>query len=51
MAYEQAQLMKEKIDLLQNYQAKSTIVNPNINDVDVFSIVSDKEYAYVNFLK
>ena len=49
MAYEQAQLMKEKIDLLQNYQAKSTIVNPNINDVDVFSIVSDKEYAYVNF--
>lgn len=51
MAYEQAQLMKEKIDLLQNYQAKSTIVNPNINDVDVFSIVSDKEYAYVNFFK
>ena len=51
MAYEQAQLMKEKIDLLENYQAKSTIVNPNINDVDVFSIVSDKEYAYVNFFK
>ena len=51
MAYEQAQLIKEKIDLLQNYQAKSTIVNPNINDVDVFSIVSDKEYAYVNFFK
>ena len=51
MAYEQAQLMKEKINLLQNYQAKSTIVNPNINDVDVFSIVSDKEYAYVNFFK
>lgn len=51
MAYEQAQLMKEKIDLLENYQAKSTIVNPKINDVDVFSIVSDKEYAYVNFFK
>ena len=47
MAYEQAPIDEEKIDLLQNYQAKSTIVNPNINDVDVFSIVSDKEYAYM----
>lgn len=51
LAFEQAQLVKEKIDLLENYQAKSTIVNPKINDVDVFSIVSDEQYAYVNFLK
>ena len=51
MAFEQAQIRKEKIALLENYQAKSTIVNPKINDVDVFSIVSDEQYAYVNFLK
>ena len=51
MAFEQAQKIKEKIELLENYQAKSTIVNPKINDVDVFSIVSDEQYAYVNFLK
>ena len=51
MAFEQAQMVKEKIALLENYQAKSTIVNPKINDVDVFSIASDEQYAYVNFLK
>ena len=51
MAFEQAQSVKEKIELLKNYQAKSTIVNPKINDVDVFSIVSDEKYAYVNFFK
>ena len=51
MAFEQAQMVKEKIELLENYQAKSTIVNPKINDVDVFSIVSDEQYAYINFFK
>jgi excinuclease ABC subunit C len=51
LAFEQAQLVKEKIELLENYQAKSTIVNPKINEVDVFSIVSDESYAYVNFFK
>ena len=44
-------MVKEKIELLESYQAKSTIVNPKINDVDVFSIVSDEQYAYVNFFK
>ncbi len=51
MKFEQAQVIKEKIDILQNYQAKSTIVNPKISNVDVFSIISDNEYAYVNFLQ
>ena len=51
MALSKAQMVKEKIALLENYQAKSTIVNPKINDVDVFSIVSDEQYAYVNFFK
>lgn len=51
LEFEQAQAVKENIDLLQKYQAKSTIVNPSITDVDVFSVISDAEYGYVNFLK
>ena len=51
MQFEQAQKIKEKLDILENYQAKSTIVNPKISNVDVFSIVSDESYAYVNFLQ
>ena len=49
--FEEAQRIKEKIDVLENYQAKSTIVNPKINNVDVFSIISDQAFAYVNFLQ
>ena len=51
MKYEEAQRIKDKIEVLENYQVKSTIVNPKINNVDVFSIISDKAYAYVNFLQ
>ena len=51
MQFEKAQRIKEKLDRLSNYQAKSTIVNPSINNVDVFSIISDKTHAYANFLK
>lgn len=51
MQYEDAQQIKEKIDILENYQSKSTVVNPKINNVDVFTIVSDESYAYVNFLQ
>ena len=51
MKFEQAQQVKEKIEILENYQVKSTIVNPKINNVDVFSIISDDAYAYVNFLQ
>ncbi len=50
-AFEKAQIVKEKYDLLEKYQAKSTIVNPALNNVDIFSIVSDEETGYVNFLK
>ena len=49
--YEEAQQLKEKIEILENYQSKSTVVNPKINNVDVFSIVSDESYAYINFLQ
>lgn len=51
LAFEKAQLIKEKIQLLENYQSKSVVVSPTINDVDVFSIISDEKYAYVNYLK
>ncbi|MGC6490742.1 MAG: excinuclease ABC subunit UvrC [Flavobacteriales bacterium] len=51
MEYEQAQKVKEKIEQLEHYQAKSSIVSPTINDVDVFAIASDQEYAFVNFFK
>ncbi len=49
--FEKAQAVKEKITLLERYQAKSTIVNPKIGEVDVFSILDSEEAAYVNFLK
>ncbi|MDX1471057.1 MAG: excinuclease ABC subunit UvrC [Flavobacteriaceae bacterium] len=51
MNFEEAQRVKEKIDILMNYQSKSTVVNPKISNVDVFSIISDPQYAYVNFLQ
>ncbi|CAM1370999.1 UvrABC system protein C [Tenacibaculum sediminilitoris] len=51
MRFEEAQKIKEKLASLQNYQAKSTIVNPSINNVDVFSIISDESHGYANFFK
>lgn len=51
MEFEQAQLVKEKIVLLENYKSKSTIVNPKISNVDVFSILDEENIAYVNYLK
>lgn len=49
--FEEANLFKEKIEILSRYQSKSTIVNTSIHDVEVYSIVSDEKEAYVNFLK
>ena len=51
MHFEEAQKIKEKIEVLENYQSRSTIINPKINNIDVFSIVSDEGAAYVNFLQ
>ncbi|MEK6492261.1 excinuclease ABC subunit UvrC [Myroides odoratimimus] len=51
MEFEEAQKVKDKIDLLENYQSKSTIVSSKISNVDVFSIISDEGAAYVNFLQ
>ena len=49
--FEKAQIIKERCGLLEQYQAKSTVVNPKIDHVDVFSIVSDSHCGYVNFMK
>ncbi|BFM42654.1 excinuclease ABC subunit UvrC [Flavobacterium sp. CFS9] len=51
LRFEEAQKIKEKIEILENYQSRSTIVNPKITNIDVFSIVSDETAAYVNFLQ
>lgn len=51
MHFEEAQKIKEKIEILENYQSRSTIVNPKITNIDVFSIVSDESAAFVNFLQ
>ncbi|OCB77303.1 excinuclease ABC subunit UvrC [Flavobacterium crassostreae] len=49
--FEEAQKIKDKITILENYQSRSTIVNPKITNIDVFSIISDQAAAYVNFLQ
>lgn len=51
MEFEEAQKIKVKLEQLGNYQSKSTVVNPSINNVDVFSVISDESFGYVNFFK
>ena len=51
MDFENAQKIKEKIGLLNNYQSKSAIVSSKISNVDVFSICSEKTFSFVNYLK
>ena len=49
--FEQAQQMKERLELLEKFQAKSTIVNPRISDLDVCCIYSDEKMAFINFMR
>ncbi|GIV33579.1 MAG: UvrABC system protein C [Chitinophagales bacterium] len=49
--FEKAAQIKKKIELLENYQSRSTVVNPSIDNVDVFSIIDGEKQAYVNYLK
>ncbi len=51
MQFEVAQSFKEKYDRLEKFQSKSLIVNPNITDTDVFSIVSGEKISFINYLK
>ena len=49
--FEEAQKLKERLELLEKFKSKSTIVNPSISNVDVFSIQTDEKNAYVNYLR
>jgi excinuclease ABC subunit C len=51
LEFEKAQQTKEKIDLLEKFQSRSTVVNPSITNIDVYSIVTDERSGFVNFLK
>lgn len=49
--FEKAQLVKQKIETLERYQSKSSVVSSSVTDLDVFSIIMDTDSAFVNFLK
>ncbi len=49
--FEEAEQIRRRIAALERYQARSTVVNPSIHNVDVFSLYDDIDAAYVNFLK
>ncbi|KGO91606.1 excinuclease ABC subunit UvrC [Flavobacterium subsaxonicum] len=51
MRFEEAQRIKQKIEVLENYQSRSTVFNPRISNIDVFTIISDETMAYVNFIQ
>lgn len=51
LEFERAQLYKEKLDNLERFQTKSLVVNKDLTDIEVFTISSDEEYAYVNYLQ
>lgn len=51
LEYEKAHEIKEKLDLLKKHQSKSMVSNAKIGNMDVFSIASDEQYAFVNFLR
>lgn len=51
LEFEKAQLIKQNIESLENYQEKHTVVHPSIDDVDVFGMTSDETAAYINYFK
>jgi len=51
MQFEKAQAIKEKLEQLNRYQSKSTVVSSSIRNVDVFTIISDTAAGYVNYLR
>ncbi|MHA6696323.1 excinuclease ABC subunit UvrC [Chryseobacterium sp. A301] len=51
LEFESAQLVKDRLAQLEDYQAKHTVVNPHIDDVDVFAMISDQSEAFVNYFK
>lgn len=51
LEFEQAQEIKEKLEALEQYQSKSTVVSPTIDHVDIITIFSDTDSAYINYFK
>jgi len=51
LEFEKAEQIKDKLKAFENYQGKSTVFNPNISDIDVFSITADEKLAFVNYIK
>jgi excinuclease ABC subunit C len=51
LEFEKAQTVKEKLELLERYQSKSTVVNPKIENADVFSLLSNNDFGYINYMK
>ena len=50
MEFEKAEIIRKKMEFIESYQSKSVIVNPKLDDIDVFSIVKEDQVAYVNYL-
>lgn len=50
LKFEEAQKIKQKYDLIENYRAKSEVVSNILHNIDVFSIADDENSAYINYL-
>ncbi len=50
LAFEKAEVLRKKIEYLENYQARSVVANVKVGDLDVFSIIKEKDIAFVNYL-
>ncbi|MFG6381010.1 MAG: excinuclease ABC subunit UvrC [Muribaculum sp.] len=50
LRFEEAQLLKEKYDLVARYQSKSVIVSQTLDDIDVFGVDDDRDMVYVNYM-
>ncbi|MCD6202020.1 MAG: excinuclease ABC subunit C [Bacteroidales bacterium] len=51
LLFEKAQVIKEKLEVLEKYRARSVVVTPKIREADVFSVIDREKFAVINFLK
>lgn len=49
--FEEAESIRQKIELINNYKAKSTIVNPKLDKIDVFGFAEDQHFSFINYLR
>jgi excinuclease ABC subunit C len=50
LRFEEAQIIKEKYEVVENYRAKSTVAPPMLNNIDIFSFAEDEHSAYINYM-